>query len=74
MDGAVVSILALPEVVAEVRGRAEIYLDGGIRRGTDILKALALGARAVMIGRPVLWGLAVAGAAGALDVLEMLKR
>lgn len=74
LDGAIASIEALPEVVAEVGGRAEIYLDGGIRRGTDILKALALGARAVMIGRPVLWGLAVAGAAGALDVVEMLKR
>ncbi|HWD66434.1 MAG TPA: alpha-hydroxy acid oxidase, partial [Caulobacteraceae bacterium] len=74
LDGAIASIEALPEVAAEVGGRAEIYLDGGIRRGTDVLKALALGARAVMIGRPVLWGLAVAGAAGALDVLEMLKR
>jgi 4-hydroxymandelate oxidase len=74
LDGAISSIEALPEVVAEVGSRAEIYLDGGIRRGTDVLKALALGARAVMIGRPVLWGLAVGGAAGALDVLEMLKR
>ncbi|HEY1880157.1 MAG TPA: alpha-hydroxy acid oxidase [Caulobacteraceae bacterium] len=74
LDGAIAGIDALPEVVAEVGGRAEIYLDSGIRRGTDVLKALALGARAVMIGRPVLWGLAVAGAAGALDVLEMLKR
>lgn len=74
LDGAIASIDALPEVVAEIGGRAEIYLDGGIRRGTDVLKALALGARAVMIGRPVLWGLAAAGAAGALDVLEMLKR
>ena len=74
LDGAVASIEALPEIVAEVGGRSEIYLDGGIRRGADILKALALGARAVMVGRPVLWGLAVAGAAGAQDVLDMLKR
>ncbi|HEY1560629.1 MAG TPA: alpha-hydroxy acid oxidase [Caulobacteraceae bacterium] len=74
LDGATASIEALPEIVAEVGGRAEIYLDGGIRRGTDVLKALALGARAVMIGRPVLWGLAVGAGAGALDVLEMLKR
>jgi 4-hydroxymandelate oxidase len=74
LDGSVASIEALPEIVAEAGGSSEIYLDGGIRRGTDILKALALGARAVMVGRPVLWGLAVAGAAGAQDVLEMLKR
>ena len=49
---------ALPEVVQAVAGRVEVYMDGGIRHGTDVLKALALGARAVFIGRPVLWGLA----------------
>src|SRR6266566_2878261 len=59
LDTAIPSIEALPEIVEAVAGRCEIYLDGGIRRGTDILKALALGARAVLIGRPVLWGLAV---------------
>jgi len=48
-------------------------MDGGIRRGTDILKAIALGARAVLIGRPMLWGLAVAGQSGVLTVLDMLK-
>lgn len=48
----------LPEIVKAVGGRAEVYLDGGVRRGTDILKALALGAKAVFLGRPVLWGLA----------------
>ena len=48
----------LPEIVKVVNGQVEIYLDGGVRQGTDILKALALGARAVFIGRPVLWGLA----------------
>jgi len=56
-----------------VAGRMEVYVDGGIRRGTDVLKALALGARAVLVGRPVLWGLAVAGEAGARDVLELLR-
>ena len=48
----------LPSIVSAVRGRCEVYLDGGIRRGTDVLKALALGARAVFIGRPILYGLA----------------
>ena len=72
LDGAVTSIEALPEIVDAVAGRCEVYLDGGIRRGTDILKALALGARAVLIGRPVLWGLAVNGAHGVQRVLEIL--
>jgi len=74
LDGVMASIEALPEVAAAADGRCEIYLDGGVRRGTDVLKALALGARAVMIGRPILWGLAVSGAAGALDVLSILQR
>jgi|SRR5580658_589094 4-hydroxymandelate oxidase len=74
LDGVMASIDALPEVVAAAGGSCEIYLDGGVRRGTDVLKALALGARAVMIGRPVLWGLAVAGAAGVVDVLAILQR
>jgi isopentenyl diphosphate isomerase/L-lactate dehydrogenase-like FMN-dependent dehydrogenase len=73
LDGAVPSIEALPEVIAAVDGRCEVYLDGGIRRGTDVLQALALGARAVLIGRPILWGLAVDGAAGARRVLEILR-
>ena len=72
LDGAVTSIEALPEIVAVVAGRCEVYLDGGIRRGTDILKALALGARAVLVGRPVLWGLAVDGARGVQQVLSIL--
>src|ERR1051325_1135339 len=63
----------LPYVVA-VADRCEIYVDGGIRRGSDVLKALALGARAVMIGRPILWGLTVAGEQGAADVLNILRR
>jgi 4-hydroxymandelate oxidase len=56
-----------------VGGRAEVYVDGGIRRGVDVLGALALGARAVMVGRPVLWGLAVDGEAGVAGVLENLR-
>lgn len=73
LDTSIPSIQALPEVVAAVGGRAEVYVDGGIRRGTDVIKALALGARAVMIGRPVLWGLAVDGEAGVCNVLELLR-
>jgi isopentenyl diphosphate isomerase/L-lactate dehydrogenase-like FMN-dependent dehydrogenase len=72
LDSAVSSIEALPEIVAAVAGRCEVYLDGGIRRGTDVLKALALGARAVLVGRPILWGLAVDGAAGVEHVLSIL--
>ena len=73
LDGSSATIDALPEVVAAVQGRCEVYLDGGIRRGTDVLKALALGARAVFVGRPVLWGLAANGAEGAYHVLELLR-
>jgi isopentenyl diphosphate isomerase/L-lactate dehydrogenase-like FMN-dependent dehydrogenase len=74
LDTAVPSIEALSEIVEAVAGRCEVYLDGGIRRGTDILKALALGARAVLIGRPVLWGLAANGADGVYHVLELLRK
>ncbi len=74
LDTAIASIEALPEIVEAVAGRCEVYVDGGIRRGTDILKALALGARAVLIGRPALWGLAVDGAQGVLQVLEILRK
>jgi 4-hydroxymandelate oxidase len=72
LDGTVATIEALPEVVAAANGRVEVYLDGGIRRGTDALKALALGARAVLVGRPVLWGLAANGQQGVTRVLELL--
>jgi isopentenyl diphosphate isomerase/L-lactate dehydrogenase-like FMN-dependent dehydrogenase len=72
LDGVVTSIEALPEIVEAVAGHCEVYLDGGIRRGTDILKALALGARAVLVGRPVLWGLAASGAHGVQQILEIL--
>jgi isopentenyl diphosphate isomerase/L-lactate dehydrogenase-like FMN-dependent dehydrogenase len=73
LDTAVATIEALPEVVEAANGRAEVYLDGGVRRGTDVLKALALGARGVLLGRPVLWGLALAGAEGVERVLLMLR-
>lgn len=73
LDGVAASIEALPEVVEAVAGRCEVYLDGGVRRGTDVLKALALGARAVLLGRPVLWGLAVNGQEGVRHVLELLR-
>jgi isopentenyl diphosphate isomerase/L-lactate dehydrogenase-like FMN-dependent dehydrogenase len=73
LDGAIASIEALPEIAETVAGRCEIYLDGGIRRGTDVLKALALGARAVLTGRPIIWGLAANGSTGVAHVLELLR-
>jgi 4-hydroxymandelate oxidase len=73
LDGATASIDALPEVVDAIAGRADVLMDGGIRRGTDVLKALALGARAVCIGRPYLWALAAAGEDGVRDVLRLLR-
>jgi isopentenyl diphosphate isomerase/L-lactate dehydrogenase-like FMN-dependent dehydrogenase len=73
LDSVAATIDVLPEIAQAVSGRCELYLDGGVRRGTDVLKALALGARAIFIGRPVLWGLAVAGADGAQHVLELLR-
>ena len=73
LDGVVASIDALPEVVEAVDGRVEVLVDGGIRRGSDVVKALALGARAVLAGRAPLWGLAVGGADGARDVLRILQ-
>ncbi|MFN8371939.1 MAG: alpha-hydroxy acid oxidase [Anaerolineae bacterium] len=72
LDTAVAGIDALPEVVAAVNGAVDVLVDGGIRRGTDILKALALGAKGALLGRPVLWGLTVNGEAGVGQVLEML--
>jgi 4-hydroxymandelate oxidase len=67
------SILALPAIVDAVGGRAVVLADGSFRRGTDIVKALAFGAQAVLVGRPVMWGLAAYGAAGVQGVLEMLQ-
>jgi 4-hydroxymandelate oxidase len=72
LDTSPATIDVLPAVVDAVGGRAEIFLDGGVRRGTDVVKAVALGARAVLIGRPVLWGLAVAGRDGVVAALSML--
>jgi isopentenyl diphosphate isomerase/L-lactate dehydrogenase-like FMN-dependent dehydrogenase len=73
LDGVSATLDALPEVVAAVDGRLEVLVDGGIRRGTDVVKALALGARAVLAGRAALWGLAVDGERGATHVLELLR-
>jgi 4-hydroxymandelate oxidase len=73
LDGAPASIDALPGVVAAVAGRCPVLFDGGVRRGTDVLKALALGAVAVLVGRPILWGLAVGGEQGVARVLEILQ-
>lgn len=73
LDGTIATASALPEIVAAVQGQAEVFIDGGIRRGSDVLKALALGARAALIGRPYLWGLAVNGEAGVTRVLSLLK-
>ena len=72
LDTVLSGVDALPPIVDAVGDRIELMVDGGIRRGTDVLKALALGARAVMVGRPVLWGLAVDGASGAQRVIEIL--
>ncbi|MGA9520720.1 MAG: alpha-hydroxy acid oxidase [Myxococcaceae bacterium] len=73
LDGALATAEALPEVVAAVGGRAEVLVDGGVRTGRDVLRALALGARAVLVGRPILWGLAVDGAEGVRRVLDELR-
>jgi 4-hydroxymandelate oxidase len=73
LDGSQAGLSALPEVVDAVGGRVPVLVDGGVRRGTDVLKALALGAVAVMIGRPTAWGLAVDGEAGVADVLRILR-
>jgi 4-hydroxymandelate oxidase len=73
LDGAIASLDALPAVADAAGDALEVLLDGGIRRGTDVLTALALGARAVLLGRPVLWGLAVGGEAGAARVLSLLR-
>ena len=73
LDMTMGAIEMLPEVVEAVNGRAEVYLDSGVRRGSDVVKALALGAQAVGIGRPLFWGLALNGAEGVHGVLELLR-
>jgi len=74
LDTAPATCEVLPHIVDAADDRCEIYVDGGIRRGSDVLKAIALGARAVLVGRPILWGLCVAGESGPLQVLEILRR
>jgi 4-hydroxymandelate oxidase len=73
LDTVPATIDALPRVAERVAGRVPLFLDGGIRRGTDVLKALALGASAVLIGRPYVFGLAVAGEKGVSKVLNILQ-
>src|SRR5258708_5370716 len=73
LDNTQAPVEVLPEVVTAVGGRAEVYLDGGIRRGADVVKALALGARAAFIGRPIFWGLAHGGAPGLSSLLAVLR-
>jgi 4-hydroxymandelate oxidase len=74
LDGAPATIDALPAVVQALGGRVPVLVDGGIRRGTDVLKGLASGAKAVLVGRPVLGGLATGGETGVREALEMLRK
>jgi 4-hydroxymandelate oxidase len=73
LDGSPATAVALGAVADAVQGRIEVFVDGGVRRGTDVLRALSLGARAVLLGRPILWGLAVGGEDGAHGVLEAMR-
>jgi isopentenyl diphosphate isomerase/L-lactate dehydrogenase-like FMN-dependent dehydrogenase len=73
LDTTPATIRLLPAVAAAVGGQAEVLLDGGVRRGGDVVKALALGARAVLLGRSCLWGLAAAGQAGVENVLDIMR-
>jgi 4-hydroxymandelate oxidase len=73
LDGMIPTLYALPEVVQAVQGRVPVLMDGGIRRGGDIVKAMALGAKAILIGRPYYWGLAAFGQVGVQRVIEMLQ-
>jgi 4-hydroxymandelate oxidase len=73
LDSSPATITVLPEIVDALGGRIPVLMDGGVRRGTDVVKALALGAEAVLVGRPCAWGLAVAGERGVADVLRILR-
>ena len=73
LDGVAATISALPEVVEAVGDRLDVLVDSGVRRGSDVVTALALGARAVLVGRPLMWGLVAAGEAGAQRVLELFR-
>ena len=74
LDTVPATIEALPEIVEAVDGKLEVLIDGGIRRGTDVVKAIALGAKAVGVGRPIIWGLAVDGEQGAARILSILRK
>jgi L-lactate dehydrogenase (cytochrome)/(S)-mandelate dehydrogenase len=74
IDGAIASLDALPRVVEAVAGRIPVLMDGGVRRGADVVKAIAMGAAACLIGRPQLWGLAMGGEAGVAHVLDIFRR
>jgi isopentenyl diphosphate isomerase/L-lactate dehydrogenase-like FMN-dependent dehydrogenase len=74
LDTVPATIAALPEIAEAVDGKIEVLVDGGIRRGTDVVKAIALGAKAVGVGRPIIWGLAVDGEQGAERILDILRR
>jgi L-lactate dehydrogenase (cytochrome)/(S)-mandelate dehydrogenase len=74
LDGAISSLDALPAVAEAVDGRIPVLLDGGVRRGADVVKAMALGAAACLIARPQLWGLAIGGEAGVVHVLDIFRR
>jgi 4-hydroxymandelate oxidase len=73
LDTTPTSIEMLPQIAEAVGDKLEILIDGGIRRGTDILKALALGAKAVLIGRPIIWGLSAQGSTGVYNILQSLQ-
>jgi 4-hydroxymandelate oxidase len=73
LDSSMASLDALPDIVDAISGRVEVLFDGGIRRGTDVLKALALGARAVLIGRPVFWGLGTGGSPGLQRLVHLIR-
>ncbi|KAG5579081.1 hypothetical protein H5410_049708 [Solanum commersonii] len=73
LDYVPATIMALEEVVKAVQGRIPVFLDGGVRRGTDVFKALALGASGVFIGRPIIWSLAADGEAGVKKALQMIR-
>ena len=73
LDSSPAGLDALPEVVAQVAGRVPVLMDGGVRRGVDVVKAIALGASAVLVGRPTVWGLAAEGEAGVSGVLGIMR-
>jgi L-lactate dehydrogenase (cytochrome) len=73
LDGVSATVTVLPDIVRAVKGKAEIYIDGGVRRGSDIVKAIALGANACMVGRPYMYGLAANGTVGVEKIIQILQ-